>query len=685
MKKISTKIISTIVFFCLITSIIITTSCSIMSKNTLQKQAENTMLEVSKNNAHNINEGLIKTQDYVENLSALFSTTFDVNQIDSSDVYIDSFVDSLDLYIKRIVENDGDLLGCALLINPELTQKAHQIIYERNAGQTAVNKIDKFTKEQFNEGNPDTAWYYNAVKFPDGIWSDPHTDASSDSYRIAFTKPVYSNNTLLGVVAVDLFFDDYVKLIKSISVFSEGYAFLLNEKGNYLIDNEYSNEDNISDVIQGMDVTSANEGISYYDNGEKSLLAYSKLKNGNIMVITAEERDIFKEINASILISIVLTICVCIIVSILAYILGKKISNPIVFITELVNITSDLDFRQNDKYSKISDYKDETGIIGKSVLSLRNIIKNVLVDIKSCSNETSNNSCNLSSVTQILEESAEAINLAVLELAKGAEEQTADAQVSSEKLEALSDNVESIISIIKTFKDNFDKSRKENDEAILSVNTLMNKIELTTDIGNKTSENVKLLSEKSILIDEIVSTIDSISEETNLLALNAAIEAARAGEAGRGFGVVAEQIRKLSEQTAEATQKISSIISDITNEIAHTRDNMNKSTDTIKEVNITMNESKNVFESLQISFEDMTNQVEDLIKNVDEVENCKDTAINSIQGIIAVCEESSAATEEVSATVHEQLTSVGKVKDAAQELNTVVEKLDSMISKFIIE
>ena len=89
---------------------------------------------------------------------------------------------------------------------------------------------------------------------------------------IAFTKTVFVNNTLLGVIAVDLFFDDYVKLINDISVFNEGYAFLLNENGNYLVHKEHSSEENITNVIQGIDVTSENKGISYYNDGEKNEL-----------------------------------------------------------------------------------------------------------------------------------------------------------------------------------------------------------------------------------------------------------------------------------------------------------------------------------------------------------------------------------------------------------------------------
>lgn len=689
MKKISGKIISLIVFFCLLTSVVITISCSIINKNTLRKQAENTLLQVAKNNAHDVNEGLILTEDYVNNIEKLISTTFDVSKLDSEDVYVSEFTAMFDTYIKKIAEDDDKLLGCAFVINPELTKEIHQVIYERKVRGDSPEKVDKFVKEQFYEGNPDMEWYYNAINIKEGIWSDAHVDSgeqiNTTSSRIAFTKPVYMNDKLLGIVAVDLFFNDYVDTINDVSVFNEGYAFLLNSNGNYLIDKVHTDKENIKDIIPNIDVTSNEEGIFYYNNGEKSILGYSKLKNGNIMVITAKESDIFAQINKSILLSILLTIGVCIVESFLALVLSKKITNPIVFITELINITSNLDFREDSKFSKIDSYTDETGIIGKAVLNLRNIIKNVLTDIKGCSSETASNSNNLNSITQLLEESANSINIAVMELAKGAEEQASEAQISSEKLAVLSTRVENIVRIMKIFEEKFQQSRKENTEGINSIANLIKKMEVTTDIGCKNNEHINLLAEKSTRINEIISTIDSISEETNLLALNASIEAARAGEAGRGFGVVAAQIKKLSEQTAEATKKISFIINEISHEIDNTKENINKSTYTIQEVNTAMDKSKQVFEDVQGSFEEMTNQVLELIENVDEVDRCKDITISSIQGIISVCEESAAATEEVSATVHEQLTSVEQVRNAAEKLNFVVEKLENMISKFIIE
>ena len=687
MKKISTKIIASIVFFCLVTSVIITGATNIMSRKAMRREAENNLLNISRTNAQSVDQGLISTKETVDNIANIVSTTVDTTQMADDDKYINNYTQSLIPFFQKTILEKNNLLGVALIINPELTTKAHQVIFERNLETKEVTQLQKFKKEEFYESNPDMSWYYNPIKNKDGIWSDPHADKSSASMRIAYTKPIYKDKVLIGVVAVDLFFDDYKNMINEVSVYKNGYAFLLNKDANYLVDKNYTSKNNIKEILgQDIDVTSGKEGIQNYEkDGKKSILAYSKLQNGNVMVIAAEESDIFRQINESIIFSIIITIVVCIIISILALIIGKRISDPIVFITKLVNKISELDFSENSEFSKINNFKDETGIIGKSVMNLRSAIKSTLIDIKGCSDETFKHSNNLNVITEELRESVTSINQAVLELAKGAEEQADEAQIGSEKLDHLTEKVENMIKIANEFKGQFSKAKNENNKGIESIDKLMNKIEATTKIGYETNKNVNQLAEKSILIGEIILAIDSISEQTNLLALNAAIEAARAGDAGKGFGVVADEIRKLSEQTADATKKIEVIINEIRLEIENTKTNMDKSSSTLNEVNDSMNESKKAFSGIKISFETMTENVVNLIENIDEAASSKEAVIASMQGIIAVCEESAAATEEVSATVHEQLTSVENVNNASEELKSVVENLESMVSKFIIE
>jgi methyl-accepting chemotaxis protein len=198
----------------------------------------------------------------------------------------------------------------------------------------------------------------------------------------------------------------------------------------------------------------------------------------------------------------------------------------------------------------------------------------------------------------------------------------------------------------------------------------------------QTAGAIDELSEASREISEISSVINSIAEQTTLLALNAAIEAARAGEKGKGFGVVAAEIRKLATQSKEAAELIGSLIvqmnvrtdnvvSVMQNELNH----INLGKDTVLRANDNFAE---IFKVVK----DNINQVSDVVELATQMSEKNNATIEAISSIAAIIEENLASVEEITMTSHEQCASMVKVAVSADDLNKIAAQLQESAAKF---
>lgn len=194
---------------------------------------------------------------------------------------------------------------------------------------------------------------------------------------------------------------------------------------------------------------------------------------------------------------------------------------------------------------------------------------------------------------------------------------------------------------------------------------------MVAEVVKKSAETVHALGKSSDQIGEIVQVIDDIADQTNLLALNAAIEAARAGEQGRGFAVVADEVRKLAERTTKATKEIASMIRQIQKDTEGAVASMNKGTAEVEKGK---------------SLADRAGQsLKEIIKGSEEV-------VDIITQVAAASEEQSSAAEQISKNVeaisnvtHESSAGIQQIARASEDLNRLTVNLQEMILQFKID
>lgn len=331
---------------------------------------------------------------------------------------------------------------------------------------------------------------------------------------------------------------------------------------------------------------------------------------------------------------------------------------------------------------KLLNRSDEIGDVVRGTDNLIRSLKDILSNIFKTSIALQEFSNTFNESAENINYSINSINDAVGEVANSATSQANETQNAGSEVI----NIGEAIDITQSHVDILDNSSKimseYNDTANNRLDELSNISDKTKGFIDIVKSQTSLTNNSAVEIRTATEIISDIADRTNLLSLNASIEAARAGESGRGFAIVAEEIRQLADQSQDSVKFIHEMVETLINNSNTTVSTVNNVERMINDQNEKLDSTRKIFKSVNEEIVGVRNIIEKISQEMHNINNLKGSLLNSIENLASIAEENAASTEETSASMIELSQIIAKTAQDAEEFVHLSEELSESISKF---
>ena len=507
---------------------------------------------------------------------------------------------------------------------------------------------------------------------------DEKLKQNRDDYGM-FCSSRIGNGEKAGVVVVDIDKEAITNLLEELNPGAGSIVSFVSPEGREI---GLNNDIKISELDFFKELNyDENGGVSdYIDYNGKSyyFIAYPSEATGGLLTVMVPKDIITREANSIKNVTLIMVALSCMIAFFIGTFIIMNIGRNINSSVSQLNEVAKGHLNIKDKKIRQDEFGKVQKAINETIFNTRSLIEKVRQSIRKVSTsmeEVGELTEELNSTTNTMSESVEGINHNIGQEASEVNACHIQMEELSHKIKGVDKNTTEVVNYIQYTKEVIA-------DGIHAMDMMTEQSESTYQVTKEVKDNVNHLGGKLESIVDFVDEISNIASQTNLLSLNASIEAARAGESGKGFSVVAEEIRKLSEDSAKTATDINNLVNEVK---SYTKTTVT----TVQHAENIVNKQEEIVRSTADSFHKISEYVEQFVSNIEEVSaNVEDmngerkNVLDSVRNIHLLSEQSVKTTDMVKNSLMNQIECTKSLNTITEELRKQMEELDGAIALF---